>query len=249
MDEYTQQLFMQWLAAQTGAETEEELQQILQEMGQDGLQQAYAQFQQDPDVQKMLMAQQSQAQYGKLGTKINYISRLRGNCPIGYEMRYYKAGGRVCKRCMRKVRKGEEGIPGLGTVGTVGEGAVKAFEDSYNKGNIEDWAKVFNMIPGLGAINSAVKAGANVAQNIDSQKLKNVANILSKLFPQATVAGAIGSKAGNYFKKLPEILGSTIGAVPSKNLSEDQLKNIVDLYNKAKDKFFPSEQYKPFYSE
>lgn len=35
----------------------------------------------------------------KQGTKLEYIKRLRGECPEGYEARTYKIGGKVCKKC------------------------------------------------------------------------------------------------------------------------------------------------------
>jgi hypothetical protein len=35
----------------------------------------------------------------KLGTKLEYIKKLKGVCPEGYEMSYYKVGGRICKTC------------------------------------------------------------------------------------------------------------------------------------------------------
>jgi hypothetical protein len=45
MDEQQmQQAFLQYLAQQTGAKSQEELEQIIQQMGEDGLKQAYAQF-------------------------------------------------------------------------------------------------------------------------------------------------------------------------------------------------------------
>ena len=39
------------------------------------------------------------------GAKLNYIKKLKGECPEGYEMAYFKAGGKVCKRCQKKIEK------------------------------------------------------------------------------------------------------------------------------------------------
>ncbi len=35
------------------------------------------------------------------GAKLNYIKRLKGECPNGYEMAYFRAGGKVCKKCQK----------------------------------------------------------------------------------------------------------------------------------------------------
>ena len=39
------------------------------------------------------------AQMAKNGAKLQYIKRLRGECPEGYEAVSYKIGGKVCKKC------------------------------------------------------------------------------------------------------------------------------------------------------
>ena len=49
--------------------------------------------------------QQGGAQVARNGAKLNYIKRLKGECPEGYEMTYFKAGGKVCKKCQKKVEK------------------------------------------------------------------------------------------------------------------------------------------------
>lgn len=33
------------------------------------------------------------------GAKLNYIKGLKGQCPSGYEIKYYREGGRVCAKC------------------------------------------------------------------------------------------------------------------------------------------------------
>ena len=99
-NEQIQQAFLQYLAQQTGAKSQEELEQVIQQMGEDGLKQAYAQF-----VQAM---QQQQVQAAKFGAKLNYIKQLNGQCPQGMEMYYYKEGGRLCKKCMQAKQNREE---------------------------------------------------------------------------------------------------------------------------------------------
>lgn len=92
-----QQAFIQYLAEKTGAKTEQELQQVIQKLGQEGLKQAYTQF-----VQEM---QQQQVQAAKFGAKLNYIKKLNGQCPEGETMNYYKVGGKLCKKCMKKAQE------------------------------------------------------------------------------------------------------------------------------------------------
>ena len=101
MDEQQlQQAFLQYLAQQTGAKSQQELEQVIQQMGENGLKQAYAQF--------MQAMQQQQVQAAKFGAKLNYIKQLNGQCPQGMEMHYYKEGGRLCKKCMQAKQNGRE---------------------------------------------------------------------------------------------------------------------------------------------
>ena len=89
-----QQAFIQYLAQKTGAKTQQELEAAIQQMGQEGLQREYQEF--------IQMIQQQQVQRAQRGAKLNYLKQLRGECPEGYEMQYYKVGGKVCKKCMKK---------------------------------------------------------------------------------------------------------------------------------------------------
>ena len=98
-----QQAFIQFLAQKTGAKTQQELEQVIQQLGEDGLKKAYAEF--------MQMMQQQQVQAAKFGAKLNYIRSLRGQCPDGYELQYYKSGGQLCKKCIRKQMMQEEKEP------------------------------------------------------------------------------------------------------------------------------------------
>lgn len=93
-EQQLQQAFIQFLAQKTGAKNQQELEAAIQQLGEQGLQQAYQEF--------MQMMQQQQVQAAKFGAKLNYIKSLRGQCPEGYEMQYYKAGGQLCKKCMKK---------------------------------------------------------------------------------------------------------------------------------------------------
>ncbi len=100
MDEQLQQAFIQFLAQKTGAKNQKELETAIQRLGEDGVKAAYQEF--------MQMLQEQQTQYAKLGAKLEYMRSLRGICPEGYELSYYKVGGKVCKKCMKKQEKGGE---------------------------------------------------------------------------------------------------------------------------------------------
>lgn len=107
MDEQQlQQLFIQYLQQQSGAQTEEELNQYIQSLGEEGLQQAYAEFmqllQQQQGGAQQMMDQSQPVGYARNGAKLNYINYLRGKCPEGYEVAYFKRGGNLCKTCQKK---------------------------------------------------------------------------------------------------------------------------------------------------
>ena len=95
-----QQAFLQYLMQKTGAQNEQQLEQVIQQLGEDGLKQAYAQFMQE--------MQQQQVQAAKFGAKLNYIKKLNGQCPEGMEMYYYKQGGRLCRKCIQAKQNEEE---------------------------------------------------------------------------------------------------------------------------------------------
>ena len=99
-EQQLQQAFLQYLMQKTGAQNEQQLEQVVQQLGEDGLKQAYAQFMQE--------MQQQQVQAAKFGAKLNYIKKLNGQCPEGMEMHYYKQGGRLCRKCMQAKQNGEE---------------------------------------------------------------------------------------------------------------------------------------------
>ena len=45
-------------------------------------------------------------QAARFGAKLNYIRQLKGQCPEGYKMEYYKEGGQLCKKCMKVQQNG-----------------------------------------------------------------------------------------------------------------------------------------------
>lgn len=100
-EQQLQQAFIQFLAQKTGAKNQQELEAAIQQMGEQGLQAAYQEF--------MQLLQQQQVQAAKFGAKLNYIKSLRGQCPEGYEISYYKVGGTLCKKCVKKQEKMQDG--------------------------------------------------------------------------------------------------------------------------------------------
>lgn len=88
---------MQYLQQKSGAQTQQEFETYIQQLGEEGLQQEYAQF------------MQTMKQRYKFGGMLNYIEKLRGVCPEGYEMQFFKQGGQICKKCIQKAKMEEGG--------------------------------------------------------------------------------------------------------------------------------------------
>ena len=91
IDEQLQQEFLQYLMQKTGAQNKQQLEQEIQQLGEDGLKREYAQF-----IQEI---QQQQVQVAMNGAKLNYINKLNGKCPQGTHLSYYRIGGTLCKKC------------------------------------------------------------------------------------------------------------------------------------------------------
>ena len=99
-EQQLQQAFLQYLMQQTGAKDQQQLEQVIQQLGEEGLKQAYSKF-----LQEM---QQQQVQAAKFGAKLNYIRRLNGQCPDGTELTYFKVGGKLCKKCIQRQQREQE---------------------------------------------------------------------------------------------------------------------------------------------
>lgn len=52
-------------------------------------------------IQQIMQQMQQQAQKAKRGAKLQYLAQLRGECPEGTHMEYFKAGGQICRKCMQ----------------------------------------------------------------------------------------------------------------------------------------------------
>ena len=116
MDEQLQQEIIKLVQAAMNNDEQaiQQIQQIMQAAEQGDPQAAQiAQL-----IQQIIQEQQGGVPKDKFGAKIEYIKRLKGICPEGQEMQFFKKGGKVCKKCMPKaakkgckVKKGAEGTP------------------------------------------------------------------------------------------------------------------------------------------
>lgn len=117
MDEQLQQQAMQYVAAimQGGEQAVQQIQQAAQQGDQAAgmaIQLLQAAQQGDQQAQQMIaqiqqQMQAQQAQMARFGAKLNYIKYLRGKCPEGYEMQYFKKGGAICNKCVKKKANGD----------------------------------------------------------------------------------------------------------------------------------------------
>lgn len=76
-------------------QSEQDLQAYAEQLGEDGIRAKYQEFMQK--MQGGVMA--------RLGAKLEYYKKLKGVCPEGEELVYFKQGGRICKAC-QKAQKG-----------------------------------------------------------------------------------------------------------------------------------------------
>lgn len=103
-DQELQKAFMAYLIEDAAAQgmqiqSEQDLQAYAQQLGEEGLKAKYQEF-----MQKMQGGVKA-----ALGAKLNYIHKLKGNCPEGEELVYMKQGGRMCPVCQKKAEKAENG--------------------------------------------------------------------------------------------------------------------------------------------
>ena len=89
---------METLAKVLGITTEEQFRKFIE------LTTKMSQQKEDPEMAEMAtLALQGLSKVTKAskGTKLDYIKMLHGQCPEGYEMTYFKLGGKVCKKCQK----------------------------------------------------------------------------------------------------------------------------------------------------
>ena len=90
-----QQIIQLVQAAQQG--NQEAIQQLTQikQAAEQGDQQAL-------QIMQKIQQIMQQVQSAKLGAALNYIKRIKGECPEGQELVYFKKGGSICKQCVAK---------------------------------------------------------------------------------------------------------------------------------------------------
>lgn len=90
-----QQIIQLVQAAQQG--DQEAIQQLTQikQAAEQGDQQAL-------QIMQKIQQIMQQVQSAKLGAVLNYIKRIKGECPEGQELVYFKKGGSICKQCVAK---------------------------------------------------------------------------------------------------------------------------------------------------
>lgn len=125
--EELQKAFMAFLIEDAAAQgmqiqSEQDLQAYAQQLGEEGLKAKYQEF-----MQKMQGGVKA-----ALGAKLNYINKLKGNCPEGEELIYMKKGGRMCPVCQKKAEKAEDGKK------LQKKNAISDFKDKRNKINPND---------------------------------------------------------------------------------------------------------------
>lgn len=128
--EEMQKAFMAFLiqdAAEQGMQiqSEQDLQAYAEQLGEDGLKAKYQEF-----MQKM----QGQTPAAKYGAKLNYLKQLKGECPEGYEVTYFKEGGMFRKGC--KVCEAKKAMMQKG--GDVKGNAIDKFKKERQQKKVEN---------------------------------------------------------------------------------------------------------------
>ena len=104
-----QKEFIEALATIMDVQSQEELEEGIKNLGEEGLKLMYQQYKQvkDKGTQGLQLLKQAYNKilenkqiYAKLGAKLDYINQLRGKCPEGYEVEKFRAGG--CVKCKKK---------------------------------------------------------------------------------------------------------------------------------------------------
>lgn len=96
------------MATKKQPKSEQEVQAIVQEVA--GMKQSNPQqYQQLVQMGQQAQQQQAGAKVAALGSKLNYIKKIKGLCPEGEELVYMKQGGRMCPVCQKKAEKAKDG--------------------------------------------------------------------------------------------------------------------------------------------
>lgn len=102
--EELQKAFLAFLIQDAAAQgvqlqSEQDLQAYAEQLGEEGIKAKYQEF-----MQKM-----QGGAMARLGAKLEYYRKLKGVCPEGQELVFFKQGGRICKACQKKADMVEKG--------------------------------------------------------------------------------------------------------------------------------------------
>ena len=86
-----QELFSAYLIKLFKPKSQQEFEDTISKLSEREINEIYKQYKSMENNQTFM---------AKMGAKINYISRLQGKCPEGYEVERFMAGG--CVKCRRK---------------------------------------------------------------------------------------------------------------------------------------------------
>lgn len=102
MNHLKEQGFISWLSEILKVNEPDQLDLEIKRLGKDRLDELANQF--NKEIWP-IMAQQlenTSVKSAKAGSKLDYIIRLNGGCPEGYEVERFMAGGKPCSRCKKK---------------------------------------------------------------------------------------------------------------------------------------------------
>ena len=106
--EKAQQQFILDLAEVLNITEEADLKKVISDIGEEGIKTLFTGYSKlnDENARKAYLKKQltPEPTYAKLGSKLNYIKYLRGECPEGYVSKF-AAGG--CMKCIKKAKTGE----------------------------------------------------------------------------------------------------------------------------------------------
>lgn len=98
---------------------DEDLDSFIQSLGFEGIKKIYNEF---------INSKQQNVPMNKKGSKLNYIKHLKGICPEGYEIEYYKNGGNLCTKCKKKTITDVDGTLGYKPLAGKGTKLVQEFK-------------------------------------------------------------------------------------------------------------------------
>lgn len=79
-------------------------------------------------IKKEFESFKKQVPMNRKGSKLNYIKQLKGICPEGYEVEYYKNGGDLCTKCKKKKITDVDGTLGYKPLAGKGTKLVQEFK-------------------------------------------------------------------------------------------------------------------------